>query len=654
MNKIKTMLSHIFPPSPCIELYNATSSDILKLWKMKGKITKEVEPYSKSPIHTLFIGGESIMSIPNKEKEFLQLQNSFLLFQFVLLNLKDFNIELNLRDKKQNKTKIFITTNRTEKKMLGKIIINNYPQNIWTNLIIDVGSLFQQIYHNNHLKYIDSILITGNIKIRKIFSLKTKDEQLPKSMELGNQINVYNYFLYDYNLPLMRINLKINEQSNFLDMNTSPKKKGRILSPLKSDNRVDIYLMNDKTKKNIAFAKKIPDLARIKNEINYGLKVKPNGVGEIKNINKILGFNAIENIEEYNIINNNIIDTNMNIKNRGNSSRKNQRSLRKYNKNVDLISKKSKNKSINPTNKNKYNNNNSKKNLSNGTNNIKNSINRYEIMAEENNVKNYNDEINNAINNINKIVFQNNSKYNAGNNKKKIKEPKNISYEVNNQSQDKTNKNSLNKKPSYELRLSKIENDNNLKLPLIKSYKQENNITENNNKYTNFELLLDSTLINNSKLQAQLYDSIEEESCLINNINSTLIDGSKLDDKIIKIDPEFNKGNLFDNKNNKKEFIITNSDFPEISNLINDDTNNSNRPYTPPLSKLVPVNQSRNMGKKDDLGEEKIGEKTNKINPNNVSYIKPMKKTENLIYDEIKGCYFNPKTNVYYDIKNLM
>ena len=486
-----------------------------------------------------------------------------------------------------------------------------------------------------------------------ILTFRSEDEQLPKSIELGKTLNAQSYILYDNNLPLLKINLKINEQSNNSSSKPTSKKTRRKLSPLRLENKNIIYPINEKNKKNIQFAKRIPDLTRLKNEINYGLKIKPNGIGELRNINKLLGFNAIEDLEIYNKINSNFKGINIKIRNENNSSRKDQRSVGKYN-NLEINIRKTKNKSINPLKRNKYILNDSKKSLTNATTNIKSSINSYEIMAKENDVKDYNYEINNAINNINKIVFQNNSKYNDGNNKKKIKEPKNISYEVNNQSQDKTNKNSLNKKPSYELRLSKIENDNNLKLPLIKSYKQENNITENNNKYTNFELLLDSTLINNSKLQAQLYDSIEEESCLINNINSTLIDGSKLDDKIIKIDPEYNKVNLFDNKNNKKEFIITNSDFPEISNLINDDTNNSNRPYTPPLSKLVPVNQSRNMGKKDDLGEEKIGEKTNKINPNNVSYIKPMKKAENLIYDEIKGCYFNPKTNVYYDIKNLM
>ena len=57
----------LFPQSPCIELYNATSNDILQLWKMKGKIKKEFEPYSKSYFHILLTGGVSILSLPSQD-----------------------------------------------------------------------------------------------------------------------------------------------------------------------------------------------------------------------------------------------------------------------------------------------------------------------------------------------------------------------------------------------------------------------------------------------------------------------------------------------------------------------------------------------------------------------------------------------------------
>ena len=641
------MLANIFPPCPCIELYNASSLDILNLWRMKGKITKEFEPYSKTPIHVLYEGGVSAMLIPNQDKQFLQLQNPLLLFQFLLLNPKGFNIELNLRDTNHNKRKIFITTSITDKKSIGKISINNYPPNIWTNFLIDIGKLFSQIFKNCKLKYIDNILITGNIKIRKLYSLRAKDVVLPKSIDLGKNLSVQNYYLFDYNLPFEKFNLNVFEPLAKKEPNQirTPMRFKKPNSPIRTDNHTNIYPLNEKTKKNLEFARRIPDLTKLKNQINYDLKIKPNGIN--RNINKIFGFNAIE-----------ILGTNNNVKipmiemrkQRDNLYRKKERSYERnfpnFN-NREINTKNYKNKSINPINRNKYGHNilNEKKD------NI-NEINNFEI---DNNENNYDIEINNAINNINKIIFHNDTLYNYnGDTKNNLNRPKYISYGIDSQAST---------KKSTGIKIQKTEADD-IQSPIIKSNIpiNDNNIdntnsnienNNNNNKYANFEILLDSALSNNSKVQAQLYDSIEEESCLINNIvNSTLIDKSKLDDKIIKIEPDTNKGNILSNNDSNDDLSILNSEFPEISNLINDETNNPNRPYTPPLSKLVPVNQSRNLGKAKIIMEDKNPVKISLINPNNISYVKDLKNQEKLIYDEIKGCYYNPKTNVYYDIKN--
>ena len=154
--------------------------------------------------------------------------------------------------------------------------------------------------------------------------------------------------------------------------------------------------------------------------------------------------------------------------------------------------------------------------------------------------------------------------------------------------------------------------------------------------------MLDSAIINNTKLQAQLYDSIEEESCLINNINSTN-EKSKEDGKIIVLDKGYNYENIQKNINNNN---LENSDFPDISKLMGDVNKDKNRPYTPPISKLVPINQSEIIEQKD--------KSKNINNPNNVSFTKIIKDGNELLFDEIKGCYYNPKTNIYYDIKEMI
>ena len=588
----------IFPQSPCIELYNASSNDILILWKMKGKIVKEFEPFSKSYYHFLLIGGISSLFLPAQDKQMLQMTNSFLLFQFVLMNQKGFLIELNVRDSFNNKKIIKVTLD------------NNFQLNIWTNLLIDTSNIFQQLYTNAQLKYIDSIYITGNIKLRKIYALKTKEEDLPKSLDLGKSIPLQNFFYHNINQGFEKIDIKFSEhtyrKNNNPNYNT-PLKQGKNLH-FKSESKNNLNPLTEKTKKNIEFGSKIPKIDRLKNEIIYGLKVNQEGNLEARNINKILGFKALDNLDKIN-------------------KKERERSLGKGSLQKEITSnvKRNKNKSLNY----KIKHQNYEKN---------------ENVQKKDNEKDINKNRENKNGNS-KIAFHNDTLYNFGSNNNKVGEPKYLSYGVSSHYEKKDKLENDKNKVKNDLLLQKIDK-NNINYPIIKDLnennQQEKNIP-NNNKYGNFEIMLDSVLMNNSKLQAQLYDSIEEESCLANIINST-IDGSKLDEKIIKLDPEYNKIN--DTKIKVKN-NLENSDFPEISNLIYDGNKEQKRPYTPPITELAPINQSEIIEPKDKLNEKKN-------NQNNISFAKNIKNSEELIFDEIKGCYYNPKTNIYYDIKDVV
>ena len=359
----------------------------------------------------------------------------------------------------------------------------------------------------------------------------------------------------------------------------------------------------DKTKKNIEFGNKIPKIERLKNEIIYGLKVNQDGNLDPRNINKILGFKALDNL--------------------------------------DNINKKEKEKSPGKVSLQKELNINDKRNKNKPFNYIKNQNNeRNEYIEKKYNEKNVNKDNKNSHN---KVVFHNDTLYNFGNNTNKPEEPKYLSYGVSlpyeNKEKIENNKN----KTKNDILLQKIDKDNNINYPIIKDISENNqqdnnnnnNNNLNNNKYGNFEIMLDSALMNNSKIQAQLYDSIEEESCLINNVNST-IDGSKLDEKIIKLDQDYNKVN-------RPNIIKNDLESSDISNLMENENKGQNRPYTPPISKLVPINQSQTIEQKDKYNDY----------INNMSYIKNIN-TDELIFDEKKGCYYNPKTNIYYDVKDII
>ena len=186
----------------CYEIFSS-ATDIIKYWKQKGKINKEFESHSKSYIYSLQFGGVSGFSIPINEKHSLQINNSSLLFQFILFNNKSFSIEIGIKDKSDTKRRFNLTSSIKEieaKSLYIKIPLNDYPLNIWTNLIIDVEALTQLYFKTQTFKVIDNIHISGCMKIRKIFSLKSRDEPILKSVDMGKSIPIANLLFLDNSL----------------------------------------------------------------------------------------------------------------------------------------------------------------------------------------------------------------------------------------------------------------------------------------------------------------------------------------------------------------------------------------------------------------------------------------------------------------------
>jgi hypothetical protein len=103
------------------------------------------------------------------------------------------------------------------------------------------------------------------------------------------------------------------------------------------------------------------------------------------------------------------------------------------------------------------------------------------------------------------------------------------------------------------------------------------------------------------------------------------------------------------------------------------DSNNSlvmidkERPYTPPFTKLVPMNSLKSLdraaviiekAKEEILNSEVFVEGEGKISPlmDSLNLQQSVQLDDknylDLIYDHVLGCYYDPKTNMYYELKN--
>ena len=653
---------------PCFELFSA-ATEIIKYWKLRGKYSKEFEPHSKSNIYYLHFAGVSNMSTPIDEKHSLQINNSCLLFQFMLFNIKSFSIEICVRDKTDSKRRFNLTSSVKEVEsstLYIKIPFIDYPMYIWTNLIVDLNSLLQHYFKTQTFKTIDSIRITGNLKIRKIFSLRTKDEPIIKSIDMGKSvpsvnllftekgnflntnikiIGINNTHINTVNIDSKSIQIKSNNNNNNKKRSPSPfnensthnnkystasditpnkfkqiySKKNKEQHGSKTNiniNNINININNIK-KENITnkiienkkFIKDLPDITKLTNNIKY--KKGKN------NLKKITGNSNEEGNNSNNIINiNNISNTNNNaVKN--NFVEKNK-SLGKYIQNQK--NNKKRNKSNNPyirpkMNKKSENSEIKEKKFEKKFENINININTK--------VSNKNTPSNNKINQKdNEIIIDN---YHQ------TKEKEIILEDYNSPDSKVENKFKFNNIPLGNSLLYKNQNKpkEEEKEIYIDKKPSNNNINNANNKFSNTNMLLESGIdIKN----IPIYDSIEEVAEWQGGNDWNNIQGEGVPNKLIRLD------------NTKKVEKVNNNidddDLLEFGSLERKDTY---RPYTPPIEELVQVNPNRMKG---DSNMKMSLDKKSTLKSN-----KTLKNYENLVYIEEKGLLYDPLTNKYYDIK---
>ena len=617
---------------PCFELFNA-AADVTKFWKIKGKYNKEFEPHSKSYIYYLYFGGVSMLSTPINEKQSLQINNNSLLFQFILYNTKSFSIEICVKDKTDTKRRFNLTTSVKEvepKSLYIKIPFIEYPINIWTNLIIDLSSLTQYYFKTQSLKVIDSIHITGNLKIRKIFSLRTKDEPVLKSVEMGKSIPIVNLFFTEtgnminkdlkivgsVNPRINTVNIdskSIQNNNNNKSSNSPPpnnKSKYSTTSDIMLNRHKQFYRKNKEQNP--------PNNMNINNNsnnINEGLNITP----AIKK-----KFN-----EQKDIIGGKIKDTKLFIKNLPQAENiayniKYKSGKTNYHKLIGNLSNEEGNASIT----NIVNNNTSNNNTNLMNNNYvekRKSLGKY--MQNQHNNKKRNKSNNPLIRNKISQNKKNENSEHSGNiiTIKEEKLDKKIYANINKSNQEKEVKNKITTNKKFEHNNIKDKGEINSAYYLSKekeiSLDDYSPNTNEENKFKFNSIPLTNSLVNKGTLK-------EEEK--LNNNNAQ---GEGVGDKLIPLD-----------KIKKVEKNDINIDIDDILDNSPFEKKGTYRPYTPPIEELVQVNPNKMRG--DSNMKVSLDKKNSLLNAT-----KTLKNYENLIYNEEKGLLYDPITNKYYDIK---
>ena len=604
--------------------------DMVKLWKFIGKNLKIYDNELKSYIHVLNVGALSKMQIPINEKASLNLFHGFLTFQIYLNSTKSFTIEIAISDNNYGKKRILFSACSKEfiiNQMHCRIPIINIPTGTWINFSIDVLSFVSECFKGQSFRAIDSICLSADCKIRRICGMRQlytaseeeyfqgDDNILPKGFIFPMSIQYINFNL-DMNYikenvelnNIKSINTHLNMNSN---MNKSKKTYPKTSQSKRDDNKLRNLLNNNhpiQDKENQKLnndnkpvkieRKNSTNNAKLNNKTEINKKINKNGHtlkeftesnrGSTKNIRNSNGLKMFKNEQK---------DTSSKLVS---TMKKNEKTRKIYNVNINKTKEKYNSKSV----KKVY-----VKNLTQdkANNSIKRNLDKNNL--NENLEKTYKGK-----------TTMNEMKPTS---KNKIQSD----YDINPQE-----KQNMNKMPQI-IQINQVLINNNTNNNIVS--KEDLNLFNTFN-YKELESKENTLLVNQSNFNNA---SIPEIVDL--DINNTFLKNNEIDTNINnnKNEMKFLDKNNRNEKNYIKEQEQMDSLFGEkILAEINKNNNSTERPYTPPIQKIIPVNNDIN-GVNNNVNISKINES---IMQNHIG---------DIVYDNETGALFDKKTKIYYELK---
>jgi hypothetical protein len=564
------------------------------------------------------------MQIPNNEKSSLNLMQGFITFQIYLNTTKSFTIEIAISDTNNGKKRILLSACSKEfiiNQLHCRIPIINIPTGIWINLSVDILSFVSECFKSQSFRAIDSICLSADCKIRRICGMRQlytvseedylqgNDNVLPKGFILPNEINHIN-INFDMNYINQTVDIK-NIKNNTKDKKTYPKtsqskREGKItngLNQVNDNQKISMgnkVIRNDKRSKSINKPKFKNNLENefYKNKNNCNLKefVELNNKGSNKNIKNHNGLNKMENHKKDQKDKDKLIRTTKREENYKSNYLTKKKSIEKINS-------KSLGKVYTKSNTNTF----IKGKKNNIINNIKNenTFKRMHSKKEEkivvipkvNNANARNIQNENKNNNIKTTVLNNNNEYNK---QSQIIQKNKVIFNNNN----------------YNIIIPKEE------LNLLNTFNYKELESKENT------LVINQSNFNNASIP-EIVDLDTNNTYLKNIENET-----NFNNDIIMIDKNKNERNSYINHEQIDSIIAE-----KLLSSFNDNKTESEneRPYTPPLQKIIPINNENTS--------------LNNVNISKINESLIQNHYYDLVYDHETGRIFDKKTKIFYDFK---
>lgn len=169
--------------------------DPLSKLKLQGSIRKEFDNELRTFI--LALQGDpscSCLTFPKNNKQTLHLTQQYVVFQLFVQAGQSFSMEVAVTSQNNMKLRIILSSSSEvvvtthHVKMPCSVITTN----VWLNLCLDLNDLVSGYFDGNVFDHVDSVVVSANSKLRRIFTLKdrpTSFVDIPKSMKLPPNVS---------------------------------------------------------------------------------------------------------------------------------------------------------------------------------------------------------------------------------------------------------------------------------------------------------------------------------------------------------------------------------------------------------------------------------------------------------------------------------
>ncbi|XP_066283615.1 protein CFAP20DC-like isoform X3 [Branchiostoma lanceolatum] len=185
------MFKNEYQGGPFFEIFSAQGKDPVSKWKLTGgasSIQKVFDKDVKSYVYTLEGGSTTTkMQIPKDAKQSLFLVQRYLVFQIYIPLGQDFSVELGITDLANNKRRILLSTCQREiaaTPLHAKIPLTILRKKVWLHLVLDLLSLVGENFRGQTFRALESLTLSANCRIRKVFTMKAQPPDTTDDDEL--------------------------------------------------------------------------------------------------------------------------------------------------------------------------------------------------------------------------------------------------------------------------------------------------------------------------------------------------------------------------------------------------------------------------------------------------------------------------------------